>query len=162
MSTRKPHEVPDFIAMAKKIKDDSKRYAETFCLQWFDDSFQNEGFTDASFLKWDSRNKPDKREGGAILTNTTYLRKSLELMSHSTNTLTFGTNVPYAALHNNGGRLRAVQYVRAHHSVRKDKRVQVKAHSRKVDLKYPKRQFIGHSEKMMDNLDQWLFNQIVK
>jgi phage gpG-like protein len=163
MANETINDVPDFLAMAKTLKADAKRYAEMHCLQWFDDSFQNEGFTDNSLVKWEKRKEPDKRSGGAVLTNTTYLRKSLEdILSETGNSITFGTTVPYASLHNEGGRMRVVQYVRAHTRTRKGKREQVQSHSRKMDIKFPKRQFIGHSEKMMNGLDQWLCTEIEK
>lgn len=154
--------IPDFHAIGNSLKKDVRRYAKVYCLQWFDDSFQNQGFTDASLVKWDERNKPDYRPGGAILVNTTYLRKSIAVMQENDSEITFGTNAPYARLHNEGGRLRAVQYVRAHHRTRKGVREQVKAHARKVDIKYPKRQFMGHSHLMMQNLDTWLLKEIQK
>jgi len=40
---------PDFLAIAEKLKGDMRRHAKVYCLQWFDDSFQNQGFTDAAF-----------------------------------------------------------------------------------------------------------------
>ena len=40
---------PDFLAIAEKLENDSRRHAKVSCLQWFDDSFQNQGFTDAAF-----------------------------------------------------------------------------------------------------------------
>lgn len=153
-------QTPDFLAIAEGIKEDARRYAKVFCLQWFDDSFQNQGFTDASFQAWEKRKEPDKREGGAILIDTTFLRKSLSVLGESKTKIQFGTHAPYAGLHNNGGRMRVVQYVRAHTRRRNGKREQVKSHKRKVDTKYPKRQFIGESSKMMSELDKWLLNQI--
>lgn len=162
MANRKINEVPDFLKVAKKMKLDVRRYSKTFCLQWFDDSFQNQGFTDASFVAWEKRKEPDRRPGGAILEDTTYLRKSLEVMNEGSDSVEFGTEVPYAGLHNNGGRMRVVQYVRAHTRTRKGVREQVKAHSRKIDTTFPKRQFIGHSEKMMSSMDAWLSNEIEK
>lgn len=156
-----PNQVPNFKDIAVKLKEASKRYAESYCLQWFEDSFQNGGFTDSSFVAWDAR-KNDKDTGRAILVQTTYLSKSIEVMQRSNSSRVFGTTVPYAALHNEGGRLRAVQYVRANTRTRNGRREQVQSHSRKIDIKFPKRQFIGHSEKMMQGLDQWLVTEIVK
>lgn len=155
-------QTPDFLAIAEGLKTDMRRFAKVYCLQWFDDSFKNQGFTDASFQAWEKRKEPDRRAGGAILVDTTFLRKSLSVLSETATQTEFGTHVPYAGLHNNGERMRAVQYVRAHHRTRKGKREQVKAHSRKIDTKYPKRQFIGESKQMMDGLDKWLLNQISK
>ena len=153
-------QIPDFLAIAEAIKADARRYAKVYCLQWFDDSFQNQGFTDASFVAWDKRKEPDRRSGGAILQDTTFLRKSLAVLGETDTQMEFGTHVPYAGLHNNGARMRVVQYVRAHHRTRNGNRAQVNAHSRRIDTKYPKRQFIGESKQMMDDLDKWLLNQI--
>lgn len=161
MSNRKPHEVPNFIAMGQKLKEHSRMYATTTAVQWFQDSFSNQGFTNASFEPWDKR-KNDLDPGRAILVKTTYLQKSIEVMGDNGNAVIFGTTVPYAKLHNEGGRLRVNQYVRAHHRTRNGRREQVQAHSRKLDIKFPKRQFMGHSDKLMDNLDEWLFNEILE
>ena len=118
-------------------------------------------FTGNAFVPWEKR-KNDKTPGRAILVQTTYLQKSIEVMSENGTSVVFGTTVPYAKLHNEGGRLRVNQYVRAHHRTRNGRREQVQAHSRKLDIKFPKRQFIGHSEKLMDSLDEWLFNRILE
>lgn len=155
--------IPDFSAIAEKLKQDVRRFAKVYCLQWFDDSFQKQGFTDAGFQPWQKR-KNDKSPGRAVLIDTTFLRKSLSVLEEDENTITFGTHVPYAGLHNNGERLRAIQYVRAHHNnnfMGTGKRVQIQAHTRKIDTKYPKRQFIGESKLMMEGLDKWLINEIV-
>lgn len=58
------------------------------------------------------------------------------------------SRVPYARVHNEGLRVRAVQYVKPHHNnnfMGKGKRVQIQGFSRKIDFKMPKRQFMGHS-----------------
>ena len=161
MANRKPNEVPNFIAMGQKLKQQSRVYAKREAVQWFQKSFIDQGFTGNAFVPWEKR-KNDKTPGRAILVQTTYLQKSIEVMSENGTSVVFGTTVPYAKLHNEGGRLRVNQYVRAHHRTRNGRREQVQAHSRKLDIKFPKRQFIGHSEKLMDSLDEWLFNRILE
>lgn len=155
-------QIPDFLAIGNKLVTDTRRYAKVYCLQWFDDSFQKQGFTNASFKAWPKRKQPDKRPGGSVLIDTTFLRKSLNVLGESNDKIVFGSHVPYASVHNNGERIRTVQNVRAHSRVRNGKKEQVKAHNRKVDIKMPQRQFIGHSERMMQNLDNWLLNEIEK
>jgi phage gpG-like protein len=154
-------QVPDFLAIAQKLKEDTRRYAKVYCLQWFDDSFQNGGFTDAGFKAWDKR-KNDKSPGRAVLIDTTFLRKSLAVINETNDQITFGSHVPYAGVHNNGERVRAMQNVRGFARTRNGKREQVKPHNRKIDIKFPQRQFIGHSTQMMDNMDKWLLNEIQK
>lgn len=151
--------IPDFLSMAQGLIIDTKRYAKVYCLQWFDDSFQKQGFTDAAFVAWDKRN-PDLDPGRAILIDTTFLRKNIHIVSENDRQIQFGTHVPYAGVHNNGERVRAVQNVRAHTRNRNGKREQIKAHTRKIDRQYKERRFIGPSQKMMQGLDQWLFKQI--
>ena len=74
------HKIPDFLAIAEKLKTDQRRFAKVYCLQWFDDSFQKQGFTDAAFQPWPKR-KNDKDQGRAILIDTTFLRKSLSVLA---------------------------------------------------------------------------------
>ncbi|QAA81398.1 hypothetical protein EI546_06495 [Aequorivita sp. H23M31] len=155
----KNFKAPDFLAVADKLKADMRRHAKVYCLRWFDDSFQNQGFTDAAFKAWDKRD-PDRSPGRAVLIDTTFLRKSIGILKEDETTVTFGTHVPYAAVHNYGLRVRAVQNVRGFHRVRNGKREQVQPHTRKMDTQYKQRQFMGESQQMMDNLDQWLIAQI--
>lgn len=155
-------QTPDFLAIARQVKADARRFAKVYCLQWFDDSFQNQGFTDAAFQAWQKRKEPDRRPGGAILIDTTFLRKSLAVLEEDKTSISFGTHVPYAGLHNNGGKLRAIQNVRGFHRVRKGKREQVRPFTRKINAQFPKRKFIGESQQMMQGLDNWLLNEIEK
>ena len=157
---RPEDQVPDFAAMGEKLKQQARLFAKRTAVQWFQDSFINQGFTGSSFVKWDGR-KNDLDAGRAILVQTTYLQKSIEVMNESGTSVVFGTTVPYASLHNEGGRLRVNQYVRAHTRTRKGKREQVQSHTRKLDVVFPKRQFMGHSDKLMNELDQWLLNKIL-
>jgi len=158
-------QTPDFLDVAQKLKGDARRFARVYCLQWFDDSFQNQGFTDSTYVAWDKRKNPDKRPGGAILTNTTFLRRSLAVLSENESSMQFGTPVQYAIVHNSGLRVRAIQNVRGYHNknfMGTGKRVQIRPHMRKMDAKYPQRQFIGHSQQMMLGLNDWIMTEIQK
>jgi phage gpG-like protein len=58
-----------------------------------------------------------------------------------------GQKVPYARIHNEGGRVRGIQYVRpyTHPNLLGKGRTQVQGHARKVDFVMPRRQFMGAS-----------------
>ncbi|TZF81808.1 hypothetical protein FW774_17275 [Pedobacter sp. BS3] len=61
--------------------------------------------------------------------------------------------VPYARVHNEGLRVRAVQYVRPHHNnnfMGKGQRVQIQGHSRRIDFTMPRRQFMGKSHPLLN------------
>lgn len=156
------NDVPDFLKMANGLKSSIRVHARKYCLEWFDNSFHNQGFTDASFKAWDKRKEPDKRPGGAVLIDTTFLKKSLSVLEETENKISFGTHVPYASVHNFGERVRAIQNVRGFHRTKDGKRQQVKPHTRKIDFKMPQRQFIGESQLMMKGLDEYLMNEIKK
>src|SRR5690606_31469094 len=152
--------IPDFLSVAQQLKTDVRIFAKVYCLQWFDDSFQKQGFTDAAFTAWPKR-KNDKDPGRAVLIDTTFLRKSLQVLSEDNRRITFGTYVPYAGSQNNSERMRAVQYVTAHTRNRNGRREQVQAHTRRINTQYTERKFIGESQKMMQGLDNWLHTEII-
>jgi hypothetical protein len=62
--------------------------------------------------------------------------------------------VPYARIHNEGGRIRGIQYVRpyTHPNLLGKGRTQVRGHARKVDFSMPRRQFIGVSRTLNNRI----------
>jgi phage gpG-like protein len=73
-------------------------------------SFRNQGFTDATFKRWQTRRGEvsgfgvSKKSKGsrAILVKSGDLRRSVRVVSKTYNTVTVGSDLPYAELHNNG------------------------------------------------------------
>lgn len=162
--------LPDFEGIARAAIDDSRRYASVYCLNWFKDSFKNQGFTDRSFVPWENRNQPDYRPGGALLVNTSFLLESVKLLSGSKNQLVFGSYALYAEIHNEGGIItfkitaKSRKYFWYMFKKTQDEKWKAMALTKKtvIRFKMPKRQFIGESAKMMDGLNEWFFGYIVK
>ena len=114
-------------------------------------SFRNQGFEDASIEKWQPRKgeimssgiakvrKKDK-SSRAILVKTGDLRRSIRVINKSYRSITLGSDLPYAQIHNDG------LYGNAYGKYR---------------FKMPKRQFIGHSKKLIDRLRDKLDKRIV-
>lgn len=74
--------IPDFPAIGEGIKKDLRRYAKVYCLQWFDDSFPNQGFTDASFQPWPKREEAEFQfQYGAIKSRENKQKNILKLNS---------------------------------------------------------------------------------
>lgn len=163
-------DLPDFSGLAKTIIDDARRYARVHCLNFFKDSFRKQGFTDQSFEAWDNRVDPDYRPGGALLVSSSFLLESLQAISERKNQLVFGTYAPYAEIHNDGGVLKvritakSRKYFWYMFQKTQDERWKWMALSKKdmMEIKVPKRQFIGESAVMMNGLEDWLFGYIVK
>lgn len=113
-------------------------------------SFRNQGFEDDSIQRW----QPRKNEisGGiarvrrkslgsrAILVKTGDLRRSVRVISKSYRSIVVGSDLPYAQIHNDG------LYGNAFGKHR---------------FKMPKRQFIGHSNKLIRQLRAKLDSRIV-
>lgn len=92
-----------------------------------------------------------KRGAGRILTARGELQQSVRPSKVSQERVVISagnSKAPYAKIHNEGGRVRGMRYVRGYHAknfMGKGKRVQIRPHTRKVDFFMPRRQFIGHS-----------------
>lgn len=114
-------------------------------------SFRNQGFEDASIEKWQPRKgeimssgiakvRRKDKSSRAILVKTGDLRRSIRVLNKSYRSITLGSDLPYAQIHNDG------LYGNAYGKYR---------------FKMPKRQFIGHSKKLIDQLRMKLDKRIV-
>lgn len=103
-------------------------------LNHFKGSFENQGFTDQYLSKWQPRKrvryKGRNETTRAILVKTGRLRRSLQKSNKGLTAVTIKTNVPYAVFHNEG------------------------------TGRLPKRQFVGHSRKLIDSLRNKLDKKI--
>lgn len=131
------------------------------------DNFRLQGFQGASFIKWPARKVgwvKDKRPGRALLINTGALRRSIRIVRLSSEGVTVGSDVKYARAHNEGYRMGHIQTVKGFTRNRtytdevsaprartaKFQKIvigqsQVKSHTRRVDVRIPRRQFLGNS-----------------
>lgn len=147
---------PDFnkiikdLESAKKVMRNLPKYAGTEALNFFKQSFKRQGFIDESFEAWKPRKerlkRKDKRGKRAILVKSGALRRSLRKFVRG-NIIEISSNVPYAQIHNEGGNIQQNVSVRQHDRRRpKGGKSKVMAHTRRVNIKIPKRQFMGESE----------------
>jgi phage gpG-like protein len=147
-------------------------------VNFFQDRFRAQAWTDRSTKRWDKRKTADKnKRRRAILIKSGQLRNAISPEIVTKNMVQIINRKPYASVHNQG--FRGVQYVRAHHrkirgrvdvynissrkrSTRKTTlgRAQVKAHSRRVNI--PQRQFMGNSEAMERKFDRLIVTLLDK
>ena len=153
-------------------------------------SFRNQGFEDASIEKWQPRKRTNYRTRSgkvvddtnrAILVKTGDLRRSIKVLNKSYRSITLGSDLPYAQIHNDGGVInksesKGLMYYREiatniatrntlkRFAKRKGRNkathameITIGAHT----IKMPKRQFIGHSKKLIDRLRDKLDKRIV-
>lgn len=165
----KQNKIPNFEKLGKKMIDDAVRYSSVHALTFFKDSFQKQGWTDTAFEAWQTRNN-DARLGGAILTQSGNLRDSLQILSRTPVRLVFGTHVPYAKIHNEGGTLsipiteksRKFFWFMFKSTGQVHWKWMALTKKDRMIVKMPKRQFIGHSDTLMKELHQWWIKHIEK
>lgn len=153
----------------KEAFEDLVQKAGKDYMEHFQSSFDNEGFTDEKLVKWDGRSRKDRnKKKRNLLVKTGRLRRSLKKKVRGSKVLIY-TASPYAEIHNEGGTIKTTAKVRAHK--RRNKRgrkktvVQVKAHTRSMNTKIPKRQFMGESSKVNKGLEEQMekeFKRIFK
>lgn len=129
------------------------------------DNFKKQGFLGNSFQPWAKRKtfgswgKANSREGRALLVKTGQLRRSIRVTSITTNSVTVGSNVPYAKTHNEGLRLGFIQTVKPF--TRKNGQ-SVKQHSRRIDQRIPARPFLADSPYLTAKLKRVITAEIMK
>ncbi len=107
----------------------------------FDRNFERKAFFTK---KWKQRANPNAK--GSLLIVTGTMRRSIR-GEVKNNGVRFSSAVPYAAIHNEGGK--GTKPVRAHsRKSKKGKTYQVRAHTRKFQM--PQRQFVGDSKRTQE------------
>jgi phage gpG-like protein len=109
------------------------------------DNFRRQGFLGSTFERWNKRKKSWRKKddnGRSILISTGRLRRSVRVIQATPDTIVIGSDVPYAKAHNEGLRLGVIQSVQGF--TRKNG-VDVKAHKRRINMKIPRRRFMGNS-----------------
>lgn len=127
-------------------------------VNFYKDSFRRSGFIDRRMEKWPARKRADRneRERGprALLVKSGRLRRSIRIIRTLPSSVTVGSDVPYAEIHNNGGTIRhpggtaylviggrAVFITNKKAATMKGAK-RTKAH----EIPIPRRRFIGKSE----------------
>jgi len=116
----------------------------------FGKAFQKEAWEGK---KWPSRKKESSGVGRknrrGLLVQSGRLRRGFQRgFASGKHAVVIINATLYAEVHNEGLRVRGIQHVRAHARRGNSGRQQVKGHTRKVDFKMPKRQFMGNSNRL--------------
>lgn len=153
-----------FERLAKLIPPDYQRKLVsefgTIAVNFSKERFIKKDWKNQVSEKWTPRKRPDK---DSLMTKTGQLKRSIRKMASGLNYVIIGSDVPYAKVHNEGGRSTKTIYVSSHTRkktipksvnlrTRKPSRqrvsvgdIKVKSHTRKMNLNLPKRQFMGKS-----------------
>lgn len=102
----------------KQLSDELQKYIKGLpkligreAVNFSKDRFRFANWMDKTRESWQPRN-PDLRPGGALLVKSGRLRNSIRVINTTSNSVTIGSDVPYAEAHNEG--LKGTVSVRAH------------------------------------------------
>ena len=160
---------PDFRKIAEEVMKDLPKKAGEKALQFFLASFIKQGFTDTSFIPWVKR-KDDLTH--KLLNQSYALKESIKITKADFENveITAGEGLNYAAIHNEGGTItvkvsaKMKRYFWYMYKKTEDEKWKWMALTKKetLTIKIPKRQFIGDSKVLMNDLEEWFFKEIEK
>jgi len=116
--------------------------------------FVQQNWVDTTTEPWRKRKykrKSKKREQGAVLVSSVRLKRSIKKILVSSDCVVIGSDVPYAAIHNNG--FRGKQTVKSHRRTsRNGRRFNVESFTRNINM--PRRRFLGQSMVLNKRLER--------
>lgn len=105
--------------------------------------------------------KPRKlKASGTLMVQSGRLKRSIREVGRTATTVTIGTDVPYARIHNEGGIVKETVQVKAHSRKRSARQnrgtgaIAVKSHSRRMNVRIPARPFIGESKALLNKIEK--------
>ena len=168
---------PDFIAKLNRLSKLYKKFPELAAIEavnFSKERFVRKNWVDKSVTAWKARKpSPDwHSEGqkkaaarGSLMVKSGRLKRSIRKIKVTRNSVTIGTDVPYAEAHNEGAVINQSVNVKNHSRKRKGRTETVKAHKRKRKITLPERRFIGESAVLLrrvERLVQREINEILK
>lgn len=146
--------------------------AGVIAVNFVKERFRQQNWLDKTPEPWKKRNpkkKMTKTDNRALLVKSGRLRRSFRKIVQGYRVI-IATDVPYAALHNQGGTVQKsvniASYTKKAYKRKGKRRTEtvrehaVKSHSRLMNLTVEKRQFIGPSENLNERIEKMIYNDI--
>lgn len=153
-----------FDSLDRKIDYIPQIIAET-SVEYFKDSFRTKSWDGEPWKPYKNKKREPKR-GSLMQRSPGGLASTVRpsIVSAPLVRISAGNSrINYARVHNEGLRVRAVQYVRPHHNnnfMGKGKRVQIQGHSKRIDFLMPRRQFMGKSGGLLNAIKTRINNHL--
>lgn len=110
--------------------------------------------------EWHSEAQKKAAARGSLMVKTGRLKRSIRVTKVTSNSVTIGTDVPYAEPHNEGAVINQVVNVKSFTRKRKGRSEKVKAHRRKRKITLPERRFIGESAILLRRVERLVQREI--
>ena len=167
----------DFFTKLNRLSKLYRKFPEMAAIEavnFSKERFVRKNWVDKSVTRWKPRKpSPDwhseaqKKEAarGSLMVKSGRLKRSIRKIKVTRNSVTIGTDVPYAEAHNEGAVINQAVNVKTHSRKRKGRTETVKAHRRKRKITLPERRFIGESALLLRRIERQLqreMNEILK
>ncbi len=152
MSNRFPHPFSDLARKYRGFMNVLPKEVSVIALNEFKGHFRAGGYygSGGALVKWKKRAHDEKGGKRALLIKTGRLRRGLQTAPRA-NSARVINDVPYAAIHNEGGRINTTVNVRAYRNKYGNK---VKGHQRKVNMAIPARPFMIDTPRLTGKIDK--------
>ena len=161
------NETPDFAKMAAMVMDELAVEIADHAQTFFKSSFDNQGFTDLSFIPWVLRMDTDPHK---ILMKSEALKDSIKITEATKNSveITAGEGLPYAGIHNTGGtievkvtdKMRKFFWAMFYASGLEKWKGMALTKKDSFIINIPQRQYIGDSATLMQDIDEMIIWKI--
>lgn len=167
----------DFFTKLNRLSKLYRKFPEMAAIEavnFSKERFIRKNWVDKSVTRWKPRKpSPDwhseaqKKEAarGSLMVKSGRLKRSIRKIKVTRNSVTIGTDVPYAEAHNEGAIINQTVNVKTHSRKRKGRTETVKAHRRKRKITLPERRFIGESALLLRRIERLVqreMNDILK
>ncbi|REH00283.1 phage virion morphogenesis protein [Flavobacterium aquicola] len=165
---------PDFLRKLNLLSKLYRKFPEMAAIEavnFTKERFVRKNWVDKSVTRWKARkpspewhSEEQKRAAsrGSLMVKSGRLKRSIRKIKVTRNSVTIGTDVPYAEAHNEGAVINTTVNVKAHSRKRKGREHQVKAFRRKRKITLPERRFIGESAVLGRRLERLIQREITE
>jgi phage gpG-like protein len=163
---------PDFIAKLQRLSKLYRKFPEMAAIEavnFSKERFVRKNWVDKSVTAWKARkpspewhSEEQKKAAarGSLMVKSGRLKRSIRKIKVTRNSVTIGTDVPYAEAHNEGAVIKQTVNVKQHSRNRKGRTETVKAHRRKRKITLPERRFIGESALLLRRVERLVQREI--
>lgn len=168
---------PDFVQKLNRLSKLYRKFPELAAIEavnFSKERFVRKNWVDKTVSAWPARkpspewhSEAQKKAAakGSLMVKSGRLKRSIRKINVTRNSVTIGTDVPYAEAHNEGETINQTINVKSHSRKRKGREYKVKAHRRSRKIKLPERRFIGESAVLLRRIERLVqreINEILK
>jgi phage gpG-like protein len=163
---------PDYIVKLNRLSKLYRKFPQMAAIEavnFSKERFVRKNWVDRSVTAWKARkpspewhSEEQKKAAarGSLMVKSGRLKRSIRKIKVTRNSVTIGTDVPYAEAHNEGAVINTSVNVKKHSRKRKGREETVKAHRRKRKITLPERRFIGESAILMRRIERLVQKEI--